>query len=164
VLALGLLATVCLLLAGCGSGSAHPRDPLLILPVPTHVTVQTRNIAGLGAILTTSEGYTLYMFPPDAGSRVSCTGPCAGTWPPLTIARTAKPTAGPGVNQEDLATLDDPNSGADIVTYGGYPLYRYAGDTTPGTANGQDLFDDGGPWYVLNPTADPITTNPTSTP
>jgi predicted lipoprotein with Yx(FWY)xxD motif len=155
---------VCLLVAGCSTSPARPRDALLIEPVPAQVTVQSRSIPGLGTILTTSDGYALYMFPPDAGSRVSCTGACAGTWPPLIIARTAKPQAGPGVNQHDLATLADPNSGADIVTYGGYPLYRYAGDTTPGTANGQDLFDDGGPWYVLNPAADPITTNQTSTP
>jgi hypothetical protein len=55
--------------------------------------------------------------------------------------------------------LPDPNTGARIVTYGGYPLYRYAGDIDPGSANGQGLFLNGGPWYALDPQARPITTS-----
>ncbi len=69
--------------------------------------------------------------------------------------------AGPGINPADLGTLVDPNSGAAILTYTGYPLYRYAGDLGPGTANGQGLFLNGGPWYALSPGGNPVTTVPT---
>jgi predicted lipoprotein with Yx(FWY)xxD motif len=148
-------------LTACGHSSTPTKDALLQIPIPTHVTVQATQIAGLGIVLTDSQGRALYMFPPDAGSRVSCTGPCAGTWPPLVIADGDKPTAGAGgVNAQDLSTLADPNTGARIVTYGGYPLYRYAGDLNPGTANGQGLFLNGGPWYTLNPDMQPVTTTP----
>ena len=112
---------------------------------------------GLGTVLTDGAGHTLYMFPPDAGSRVSCTGPCAGTWPPLATS-TTHPAGGVGVDSSLLATRPDPNSGARIVTFAGYPLYRYAGDVTAGTANGQALFLDGGPWYALTPAGNPVTT------
>ena len=119
--------------AGCGGTSVSHRDPLLTIPVPTRVTVQAQPIAGLGVVLTDGQGDALYMFPPDAGSRVSCTGPCAGTWPPLVIAAGHQPTAGSGgINAQDLSTLADPNTGARIITYGGYPLYRYAGDVDAG--------------------------------
>lgn len=146
---------------GCSASAHHPAaaDSLLNLAVPTRVTVAIRTLPGLGAVLVDGQGRTLYMFPPDAGSRVSCTGPCAGTWPPLVIAAGAAPGAGAGVNGQDLSTLPDPNSGARVVTYAGFPLYRYAGDLGPGSANGQALFVDGGPWYVLDPDGQPITTD-----
>ena len=146
-------------LAGCGARHAATRDALLGRSVPATVSVQTRRVPGLGTVIADADGRTLYMFPPDAGSRVSCTGPCAGTWPALATTST-RPTAGPGVNASVLGELPDPNSGARVVTYAGYPLYRYAGDTMPGTANGQGLFLDSGPWYALTPAGNPITTTP----
>ena len=91
-------------LAACGrSSSAH--DPLLVQSVPAHRIVDLNRIGPFGEVLTDSDGHALYMFPPDAGSRVTCTGPCAGTWPPLTIAANAQPSAGVGVNAQLLGTL-----------------------------------------------------------
>jgi predicted lipoprotein with Yx(FWY)xxD motif len=148
-------------LAGCSSSASTGKgDALLVQRVPAHVTVTTTRLPKLGAVLTDSAGHPLYMFPPDAGSRVSCVGACAGTWPPLAIADAAKPTASGQVNPLDLATLTDPNTGAKVITYFGYPLYRYAGDVRPGTANGQALFSDGGPWYVLSADGQPVTVDP----
>ena len=152
------------LLSACGSSKSANSDPLLMIPVPASVTVTTGTVAGLGTILTDATGHALYMFPPDAGSQVHCTGACAGTWPPLVIQAGHKPHAGGQVNAADLGVLADPNTGADVVTYGGYPLYRYASDLTPGVANGQNLFSDGGPWYVLRANMQPVTVSPTPTP
>ncbi len=150
------------LLAACtSSGSAATdRDALLLQRVPAHVTVTTGKVPGLGTVLTDAAGHVLYMFPPDAGSRVSCVGPCAGTWPPLVIADGGVPKAAGGVNRQDLKTLPDPNTGARIVTYAGFPLYRYAGDVRPRQANGQALFDNGGPWYALTADGQPVTIDP----
>jgi len=151
------------LLSACRSSNGAKSDALLMIPIPTRVTVTTGTVPGLGTILTDSTGHSLYMFPPDAGSQVHCTGACAGTWPPLVIQAGHKPRAGGQVNTADLGTLADPNTGADVITYGGYPLYRYASDLTAGVANGQDLFSDGGPWYVLHPNMQPVTVNPAPT-
>jgi predicted lipoprotein with Yx(FWY)xxD motif len=154
-------AVAWLLVTGCApSSSSDAADELLNQQVPSRVVVTTRQIAGLGRVLTDGSGHAVYMFPPDAGSRVSCVGACAGTWPPLAIKDGKRPTAGGGVNQRDLSTLADPNTGARIITYTGYPLYRYAGDVSAGTANGQALFNNGGPWYVLDVDGQPITTDP----
>jgi predicted lipoprotein with Yx(FWY)xxD motif len=160
--ALAALVVCTGVLTACGGGGHG--DALLMIAIPSQVTVQTATVAGLGTILTDSAGHALYMFPPDAGSTVRCTGACAGTWPPLVIATGHTPTAKGAVNSADLGTLADPNTGARIVTYGGFPLYRYAADLTAGTANGQGLFSDGGPWYTLNPNMQPITTIPTTIP
>jgi predicted lipoprotein with Yx(FWY)xxD motif len=148
-------------LAGCGSGgSGGSGDAVLPLNVPLHVSVDVRHVDGLGDVLVDGQGRTLYMFPPDAGRGVTCTGACAGTWPPLVIADSRTPTAGAGVIKSDLGTVADPNTGARVVTYAGYPLYRYAGDVAAGTANGQALFLNGGPWYVVDPDGQPVTTDP----
>jgi predicted lipoprotein with Yx(FWY)xxD motif len=151
-------------LSACSGSAGAKGDPLLMVPVPSAVTVTTGTVAGLGMILTDSTGHALYMFPPDAGGQVHCTGACAGTWPPLVIESGHKPTARGQVNAADLGVIADPNTGAQIVTYGGYPLYRYAGDLTAGVANGQNLFSDGGPWYVLHPDMQPVTVNPSPSP
>ena len=45
------------------------------------------------------------------------------------------------------------------MTYDGWPLYRYAGDVDPGTANGQGLTLNGGPWYVMRPSGQPVVLN-----
>ena len=89
-----------------------------------------------------------------------CSGACAGTWPPLVIANGHQPTITSGVRAQDVGTLHDPNTGQQVVTYGGYPLYTYAGDLHPGQTNGQGLFLDAGPWYLLSPDGDPITSTP----
>jgi predicted lipoprotein with Yx(FWY)xxD motif len=145
-------------LTGCGAGSGSG-DRLLAQSTPATVSVRVGTVPGLGRVLTDAQGHALYMFPPDAGSRVSCTGPCAGTWPPLAMTGT-HPTAGQGVDRTLLATRPDPNTGGHLVTYANYALYRYAGDTTAGTANGQGLFLNGGPWYVLTPAGNPVTSDP----
>ncbi|GAB2475698.1 COG4315 family predicted lipoprotein [Jatrophihabitans fulvus] len=153
------LATLaaCLLLAGCGSSSSPSGDPALPQRAAAAVRVQTVTVPGLGSVLADGRGHVLYMFPPDARQQVRCTGACAGTWPPLALADGRRPSAGPGVTASRLGTLPDPNTGARIVTYRGYPLYTYAGDVTAGTARGQALNLNGGPWYVLDPAGEPIT-------
>jgi predicted lipoprotein with Yx(FWY)xxD motif len=159
-----LASAAIVMLTGCSaaprSRADGQRDALLELPVPTQVTLRTARASGLGEIVVDSQGRALYMFAPDASQRVSCVGGCAGIWPPLSLADGQWAAAGPGINPAQLSTLPDPNSGARIVTYFGHPLYRYSGDVTAGSANGQGLFTNGGPWYVLTPSGQPVTTNP----
>ena len=37
------------------------------------------------------------------------------------------------------------------VTYGGHPLYTYAGDAKPGDVQGQGLDQFGAEWYAVAP-------------
>jgi predicted lipoprotein with Yx(FWY)xxD motif len=142
--AAGAIAAVAI--AGCGGAS--PAGSSSSGPA----AVQARTLPDLGTVLVDGQGYTLYMFPPDHRDRVTCTGPCAGSWPPLAEPTGATPKTGGKVDRSLVGTAPNPNpDGGEVVTYHGWPLYTYAGDTQPGQATGQALDLNGGYWYVMRP-------------
>ena len=127
---------------GATNGSAYgaTRKPA----VGTVKTLRTK----LGRILVDARGRTLYLFEKDKGAASSCDGACASVWPPLTTGGTAK--AGPGVTAAKLGVTKR-TDGRTELTYGGHPLYTYAGDQKPGDVQGQGLDQFGAEWYVLAP-------------
>jgi predicted lipoprotein with Yx(FWY)xxD motif len=104
--------------------------------------------AKLGQILVDGGGKTLYVFDPDTGGKVACTGSCAALWPPLVLPN-GTPT-GTGVSAA-LATVARPDGGQQ-VTLAGRPLYTYMGDPAAGAANGDGF---GGIWHVARPAGVP---------
>lgn len=139
-----LIAASVIALAGCGS--SKPTTP---------PTVKTATIGGLGTVLVNGQGNTLYMFVPDARREVTCTGACAGTWPPLKTAAGKTAQAGSGV-QAALLGADKSPDGSTVVTYNKWPLYTYAADINPGDVVGQALDLNGGYWYVMRPDGSPL--------
>jgi len=149
--ATGLAAAVCV--AGCGGSSA---------PVARSsasggaaVTIGTRSLTGVGSVLVNSHGYALYMFEPDAQRQVTCTGLCAATWPPVKISASGRLVAGPGVRADLLGSDPDP-AGGRVVTYNGWPLYTYSGDVQPGQFTGQGIDLNGGVWFLIRPSGEPL--------
>jgi predicted lipoprotein with Yx(FWY)xxD motif/mono/diheme cytochrome c family protein len=112
------------------------------------VTIGSRTVAGLGAILVNSAGHTLYVFAPDNATRVTCTGGCAAVWPPEFLPTGGRAVGTGGVKTSLLGAAPDP-SGGKVVTYHGWPLYTYVADSAPGTAAGQDVNLNGGFWWVI---------------
>jgi predicted lipoprotein with Yx(FWY)xxD motif len=123
------------------------------------VVVSTRKLPKLGTVLVNGKGLTLYMFVPDKQKKVTCVGACAVVWPPLKLAKGAKPIATRQAKQALLGSDRNP-AGGRVVTYNKWPLYTYVTDTRPGTANGQALNLNGGLWYVLAPSGKIIKTKP----
>ncbi len=121
--------------------------------------VSARQLPGLGLALVDAAGRTLYVFKPDARSKVTCTGGCAQLWPPLKISSGAKASAVGSVSSSLLGSDPDPEGGS-VVTYDGWPLYSYAADTAAGQASGQGIETNGGPWYVISPSGGVITKKP----
>jgi predicted lipoprotein with Yx(FWY)xxD motif len=142
-----ILAGVALLplLAG-GTSAASPLRGAL--PAPPIGTVHAAKVPGVGTVLVNAAGQTLYIFAPDHRSRVTCTGRCAHSWPPLEL-RHGKPIAGPGINAKLLRTIKGPGH-ATYVTYNNWPLYTLVGDDGPGTAAGLNMYAFGGYWRVLS--------------
>lgn len=113
-------------------------------------TVAVGKAAGAGEVLVDAEGLTLYYFVKDGkgSGKSKCEGACAEGWPPLTTTGAAKPMA--GVDASLLGTIERPD-GTTQVTYAGWPLYTFVGDTKPGEDNGTDSKAFGAPWYPLHP-------------
>jgi predicted lipoprotein with Yx(FWY)xxD motif len=114
-------------------------------PASNTTLVKTADHATLGKIVVDGAGYTLYTWDRDTGSTSTCTGGCAGTWPPAVVPDgTAAPVPAAGVTGT-LATSPHPGGGNQL-TLDGKPLYRYAADAAPGEAKGDGV---GGVWHVI---------------
>jgi predicted lipoprotein with Yx(FWY)xxD motif len=127
------------------------------------VKIGTRNLPGLGTVLVGPNGRTLYMFAPDKQRKVTCTSKaCVKAWPPLFLPAKGKPVA-TGSARQQLLGSDADRTGGRVVTYKGWPLYYFEGDTKNGVARGQDIDLTGGYWYVLTPAGAVIKHMPTTT-
>jgi predicted lipoprotein with Yx(FWY)xxD motif len=103
----------------------------------------------LGDILQDSGGRTLYLFNPDAQGDSTCYDDCADAWP----AFVEEGSAGEGVDASLLGTTTR-TDGAVQVTYNGWPLYYFSGDSAPGDTNGQALNDI---WWVVDAAGNAVT-------
>ncbi len=112
----------------------------------------------VGTALVDQAGRTLYIFEPDHHAKVTCVGSCASVWPPLKLSSGQSATATGQATSSLLGSDPDPEGGR-VVTYDGWPLYTYVGDTV-GHAAGQGLNTSGGLWYVISPSGTVITTSP----
>jgi predicted lipoprotein with Yx(FWY)xxD motif len=110
--------------------------------------ITTRSISGIGTVLQDGKGFTLYHITTDTSTKISCSGSCATTWPPLLASGGSVPSGSglPGA----LGTINRPDGGTQ-VTYNGMPLYTYSGDSAAGQANGQGI---GGVWFAVTASMD----------
>lgn len=142
------LAAVAALLAACGSDEPASSGGSTGSTAASGATggasgsISTADVSGVGTVLVNAEGYTLYYLMTDEAKKVTCTGDCLANWPPA-LADTA-PSGGD--LPKDLGTIDGPEGTQ--LTYEGWPLYTFVGDTAPGQANGQDVGDV---WYAMTP-------------
>ena len=111
-------------------------------------TVKVVKSKSFGTILVTAKGRTLYRYTIDRKgvNRCSSDATCNKYWPPLLVKAGTKPTAGAGAKAAKLGTIKAKN-GMRQVTYAGWPLYTFAGDTSAGQTKGQGFEKQ---WYVVN--------------
>jgi predicted lipoprotein with Yx(FWY)xxD motif len=109
-------------------------------------TIKTATNAKFGTILVDGQGRTLYTLT-NNGKAVACTSTaCTAIWPPLLLPSGQNSvTAGPGVS--NVATVSA--NGGQQVTFNGTPLYRFSGDASAGSANGDGINSFGGIWHVV---------------
>ena len=107
--------------------------------------------AALGTVVVDGTGYTLYRFDKDKPkpSKSNCNGSCATQWPPVLVASAAeaKEVKLDGVDAGAVNTVKRAD-GKLQLTIGGWPVYRYSGDTQPGATSGQGL---NGTWAAVRP-------------
>ena len=174
--AVGVLATAC----GSGGGNAAPTptshtatsSPVVGATTttasggeeapagtPPYYEVNTGTVTGIGTVLVNGQGLTLYIFvPDDQRGQSTCYHACASGWPPLRLPTgVTVPVAG-GQAEPSLLGTTTRKDGGQQVTYNGWPLYSWVGDTEPGQATGQGIDSLGGYWYVLSPKGQVIKT------
>jgi predicted lipoprotein with Yx(FWY)xxD motif len=134
-------------LAGCGEDEA--------LQAERARGIDAVDVADLGDVLVDGKGAVLYIFEPDEAETVSCTLSCESNWPPLEAVDGGTPEGTDNLDADLLGTLPKPGGG-EVITYNGWPLYRYAADNQPGEAKGQAKYLNGGDWYVMKPDGEPL--------
>jgi predicted lipoprotein with Yx(FWY)xxD motif len=154
-----ILSSIALLAAACGGDDGYGGSSATTTPAASGAQASPSAAAASGdvvkvadtskgKVLTDSSGMTLYTFKTDATTpgKSACNSGCSSTWPALTASNV--PTAVTGASGAFASiTRDD---GAKQLTYNGQPLYRYAGDKSPGQTNGDGI---GGVWFVASVTA-----------
>jgi predicted lipoprotein with Yx(FWY)xxD motif len=140
----GWLVIASVLAAGCGGsdggGGTAPASS---------ATVSTKEVPGYGKVLATQSGKLLFVLTSDPDDGSKCDGACAEQWPPLT--GDGKPTAGPGVEADKLATFER-GDGKTQVTYNKHALYTTTGDELAGPGT-KAL---GGTWFFVSPEGEPV--------
>jgi predicted lipoprotein with Yx(FWY)xxD motif len=102
-----------------------------------------------GRVLFDGKGRALYAFTRDRrGGPSRCYGDCARAWP--VYFNSGRLTAARGVKASLLGTVRRKDSRLQ-VTYNGWPLYYYVGDTRPGRISCQNVTEFGGTWLVVSP-------------
>jgi predicted lipoprotein with Yx(FWY)xxD motif len=112
----------------------------------TPVAISVGSAPEVGKVIVDSKGFTLYYFEKDQGEKSACYGACAKAWPPLIGSGKAEG----GAMSSELGTTNR-KDGTTQVTYAGWPLYTFEGDSKPGEANGTDSKAFGASWYPLHP-------------
>ncbi|MFA5594985.1 MAG: hypothetical protein WDA15_06860 [Trueperaceae bacterium] len=101
----------------------------------------------LGQFLTDNNGRAIYIFLNDTSGVSMCSENCLQNWPPVLVpAADALPTLPEGMDAALLGTLQWPD-GTFQLTYNGWPLYYFIGDTAAGMTTGQR---QGEVWYLLS--------------
>lgn len=117
----------------------------------SRATLQERKVGTYGEVLTNSAGYSLYLLSTEAEGKLHCTSSsCLKGWPPLLVAKDAMISAGPGVKGKVSHVA---RASKWQVTYNGWPVYTFIGDSGPAKSTGEKIVAFGGTWYLLSAAA-----------
>ncbi|WP_166345947.1 COG4315 family predicted lipoprotein [Phytoactinopolyspora limicola] len=134
-----VVGALALVVAACGSDDDGDGD---VAAPPGNGDRVDLTGSPLGEILVDGDGMVLYLFTVDEPGTSNCHDECLEAWPPLA----GEPEAGSGVDASLLGSIER-DDGTVQATYGDWPLYYYAGDSSAGDLHGQGLNDV---WYVLD--------------
>ena len=97
----------------------------------------------------------LYLFDKDTASpsKSNCFGACAAKWPPEPYTSDLKVN---GIDKSLIGSVKR-DDGTEQLTVAGWPMYRYAADTSAGDVKGQAV---GGVWWVVGADGKKISTSP----
>ncbi len=114
-------------------------------------TLLERKVGRFGEVLTNSAGRSLYVLSTESKGKLHCTSKsCVNFWPPLLVAKGAHITHGTGVKGKIGWVVRGRKW---QVTYNGWPVYTFSGDSGAGQASGEKVVAFGGTWYLVHAAA-----------
>ncbi len=142
-----LVAAMALVVAACGGGEESGAGETTVADAVTTTSPQQAtgvSVAetSLGEVLVGPDGMTLYALAVDEPGVSLCYDSCAALWPPVS----GDTPVGDGLD-ESLFSVTERDDGTTQLVAGGWPLYRYTGDTQPGDVSGQGVE---GVWFVVD--------------
>jgi len=99
-------------------------------------------------ILVRSSHRSLYALSVEAGGVLHCRAGCTPFWPPF-IVNTSVNTVSLGAGVKGKIGFVKRSATTKQVTFNGYPLYRYTGDSGPLQSHGEGIHADGGTWHLV---------------
>ena len=162
-------AAIAVLAAACGSGGSSAGAGGTATPGDQPVTsrgsvISTARLPGIGTVLVTPTGKTVYSPQQEAQGTILCVGGCLSFWFPVSVAPGAALHAPSGLDGV-LGTVRRPGGGTQL-TYNGKPLYTFRLDGSPGQANGNNFTDHFGSlsftWHALTTAGTPAGSGSTS--
>jgi predicted lipoprotein with Yx(FWY)xxD motif len=162
------LVGAALVVAGCGSSSSSSSASSAAANASQASSASNVSVKGVavstakgadGTYLTGASGRALYLWVADKNDTSSCSGSCAGAWPPLVTK--GQPKAGTGVDASDLGTITR-TGGIKQVTYKGHHLYYFVEDSHGGMVKGQGSDSFGAKWWLVAPAGTAITAGTSS--
>jgi predicted lipoprotein with Yx(FWY)xxD motif len=152
-----VLAAACASGSSSSTGAAAPAGSAAAAPSSaasgSAAVIKTASSSG-DTFLTDGSGRAVYLWVKDTGNASTCSGACAGAWPPVTT--TGAPTVSGSAKASDLGTITR-SDGTKQVTYDGHPLYYFSGDSGPGMASGQGSDGFGAKWWLVAPSGSDVT-------
>jgi len=145
-----VLAALAVLLAACGGAqpgyhaAAGGATGASNQAAASHAGVVTaRSLPGVGTILVSRSGRTIYSPKQEADGKIMCTGSCLSFWFPVTVSSQAKPGADSALDGR-LGSIQRSDDHSRQLTYNGKPLYTFRLDDGPGQAHGNNFTDQFG--------------------
>lgn len=103
-------------------------------------TVSQKTIRGVGTVLVSQTGMTLYSPRQEADGHISCTAACTHFWQPVLLSKGADSPEKSPVVPGKLAVVERPD-GTKQVAFDGKPLYTFVEDGGPGDTKGNGFQD-----------------------
>lgn len=112
-------------------------------------------------ILANAKHHSFYLLSNESGAKIHCKTSCLSIWPPL-LVKTSVTSVSVGAGVAGKIGFVKRSSTMKQVTFNGYPIYFFSGDSGPNQVNGQGIVSDGGTWYLVRASAkSPATTKMT---
>jgi predicted lipoprotein with Yx(FWY)xxD motif len=133
---------------GSGAGASASAAPGA---AARDAVISARELPGVGTVLVSRSGKTLYSPQQEANGKIMCTGGCLSFWFPVRVVAGTALHAPSGVTGV-LGMIHRPG-GLTQLTYNGKPLYTFRLDQAPGQAHGNNFTDRFGgttfTWHAL---------------